>query len=345
VGWFGVGHWAFHQAFKPVEPFLAARKVRVEDYLPKVVEAMKWRGKMLAFPMGINTSAVFMNRPLFQRAGVPLWGDDHTWDDLIVAGKRLTSGEGPQKVFATNAAYYTSQWAPAYGGAWLDADGTKVLVNNPQTLKVLTLLRELWEKHGIQPNPKENADIATSATIGFTSGRYASTPAGTWQIDPTRKESFDWDICEVPTLVDGGKKVKGAFCGTEEIFVVKGGPNEEAAADFAAWLAGPEHLTWADNKGHIIPAHQKTAQAAFVNPQGETRPKNVQAFVRAAAYAPPIIGHPHYAELNKAWAASYNKWMGTKDAPANTLAAEQALREAQTEMQRVLDDWNKANPK
>jgi len=82
--------------------------------------------------------------------------------------------------------------------------------------------------------------------------------------------------------------------------VIKGGPNEEASADFAAWLAGPEHLTWAGGKGHIIPAHQKTAQSAFALPQGEARPKNIQAFVRAASYAPPIIGHPDYAKLNGA---------------------------------------------
>jgi ABC-type glycerol-3-phosphate transport system substrate-binding protein len=169
--------------------------------------------------------------------------------------------------------------------------------------------------------------------------------AGTWGIDPARKESFDWDIVEVPTLVEGGKRVKGAFCGTEEICLIKGQPNIEAAADFAAWLIGPEHLTWAGNKGHIIPGHQKTAREAFVNPQGETRPKNIQAFVRAAAYAPPIIGHPEYAKLNGAWSAAVTKWLGTASNPASTLTAQQALQEAQTEMQRLLDDWNRANPK
>jgi hypothetical protein len=127
--------------------------------------------------------------------------------------------------------------------------------------------------------------------------------------------------------------------------VTKGQPNEEPSADFGAWLISPEHLTWAGNKGHIIPAHQKTAREAFVNPSGESRPRNIQAFVRAAEYAPPIIGHPHYTELNRVHSASVAKWLGNATNPANTLTAEQALREAQTEMQRVLDDWNKANPK
>ncbi|HEV2125281.1 MAG TPA: extracellular solute-binding protein, partial [Chloroflexota bacterium] len=174
---------------------------------------------------------------------------------------------------------------------------------------------------------------------------YAAFVAGTWGLDPARKESFDWDIVEVPSIVDGGRKYKGAFCGTEEIFVTNDSKAGDPAADFAAWLAGPEHLTWAGNKGHIIPAHQATAKTAFVNVGGETRPKNIQAFVRAAEYAPPIIGHPNYAELNRAYGAAVAKWLGSAANPANSLTAEQALKDAQADMQRVLDDWNKANPK
>lgn len=343
VGWFGVGHWAFHQAFKPIESFLSARKIKVDDYLPKVVDAMKWRGKMLAFPMGINTTAMFVNTGQYQKAGVPLPNDEQTWDDVLNTGKRLTTGEGPAKIWSNNAPYYTNSWPAAYGGQWLDADGNKVLVNNPVTLKMLTLVREMWEKQGLAPTPKENADIGLLPL--FATGRTAQFAGGTWGLDPFRKESFQWDLVEVPTLVDGGKKYKGAFCGTEEIFVIKGSPNEEAAADFATWLIGPEHLAWAGGKGHIIPAHQKTAKEAFASPASEPRPKNIQAFVRAAAYAPPIIPHPHYNELNKAFNTAIAKWLGSAAAPVNTLTAQQALEEAQRDMQRLLDDWNKANPK
>jgi multiple sugar transport system substrate-binding protein len=343
VGWFGVGHWQFYQAFKPVEPLMAARKIRLEDYFPKIVEAMKWRGKMYAFPMGINTSAMFVNKGIYQKAGVALPTDEQTWDDLVNTGRRLTSGEGAQKIWANNVAYYTSYWPVAYGGGWMDADATKIMIDNPQTLKVLTLLREMWDRHGVCPTPKENAEIGLLPL--FATGRVAQFAGGTWGLDPFRRESFDWDIVEVPALVDGGKKYRGAFCGTEEIFVVKGTPNEDPAADFAAWLCSPEHLTWAGNKGHIIPAHQKTAKDAFVTPPNDTRPRNIQAFVRAASYAPPIIPHPLNSELGRAYNGAVAKWLGSANAPTNTLTAAQALKEAQSEMQRILDDWNRVNPK
>ena len=347
VGWFGSGHWPFYQAFQPVEQFMSARKIKVDDYFPKLVEAMKWRGKMLAFPMGINTTALFINKSHFQKAGVSLPTDDFTWDDLVANGKRLTTGEGAQKVWATDAAagYYSNLWPPQYGGSWIDADGTKVTVNNPQTVKVFTLMRDVWDKYGIAPTPKEFAEISPNATAPFTDGRIAAFVGGTWGIDPGRKvQSFDWDIVEPPTLVDGGKKYKGAFAGTEEIFVMKASPKQEAAADFAAWMVGPEQLTHAGNVGQIIPAHKKTAETAFVNPGGETRPKNLQAFVRAANYAPAMIPHPAYGDLSKAWAASYSKWVGTAAAPEAVLSAQAALDEAQKEMQRILDEWNRANP-
>ena len=343
VGWFGVGHWAFWQAFLPVEQLMSQRKLKLDDYFPNINDAMKWRGKMYAFPMGINTSAMFVNKGIYTKAGVPLPTDDQTWDDMVATGKRLTSGEGAQKIWANNAAYYTSYWPVAYGGAWYDADGTKVQFNNQRTLKVLQLLREMWDKQGISPTPAENAEVGLLPL--FATGRTAQFAGGTWGLPPFRQESFDWDIAEVPGLVDGGKKVKGAFCGTEEIFVVKGQPKQDAAADFAAWMISPEHLTFAGKRGDIIPGHQKTAKDAFVNSGSETRPKNLQAFVRAANYAPPISPHPQYNDLIKAYNTAVTKWLGTKDAPANTLTAQQALDEAAQQMQRILDDYNKANPK
>lgn len=343
LGWFGVGHWQFYQAFAPVEPLMATRKLKTEDYFPRIVEAMKWRGKMYAFPMGINTSAMFVNTGIYHKAGVPLPTDEQTWDDVVKTGKRLTTGEGPQKMWGNNAQYYTNYWPVAYGGSWFDADATKVTLNNPQTLRVLTLLRELWDKQGVSPTPKENADIGLLPS--FATGRLAQFAGGTWGLPPFRKEGFEWDIVEVPTLTDGSKRSKGAFCGTEEIFVVKDSPNVAAAADFAAWLAGLEHLTWAGNRGDIIPGHQKTAKDAFVTGAAEPRPKNLQAFVRAANYAPPIAPHPITAELQRTYNAAVAKWLGTEANPTNTLTAEQALQEAQTDMQRLLDDWNKANPK
>ncbi len=343
VGWFGVGHWQFWQAFAPVEPLMAARKMKIGDYFPLIVEAMKWRGKMYAFPMGINTSAMFVNTGMYEKAGVPLPKDDQTWDDLINTGKRLTSGEGAQKVWGNNAPYYTSYWPVAYGGKWFDPDATKVLIDNPQTVKVLQLLRDMWDKYGIAPTPKENADIGLLPL--FATGRVAQFAGGTWGLPPFRAESFDWDLVEVPALVDGGKRYKGAFCGTEEIFVVKGQPNEDAAADFAAWMCGPEQLTLAGRRGDIIPALQKTAQEAFVTSPPETRPKNIQAFVRAAAYAPPIAPHPLSADLQKAYNTAVGKWLGSASDPTAQLTAEQAVKEAAAQMQRILDDYNKANPK
>lgn len=345
VGWFGVGHWSFYQAFKPVEQFMAQRKLNVADYLPKVVEAMKWRGKMLAFPMGINTSALFYNKGEYQKAGLAMPKDDDTFDDLIAAGKRLVGlSDGTAKIWGNNVPYYTTQWPVAYGGQWLSSDGTKVTIDHPRTLQVLALHREMWEKQNVAPDPKTNADIATSATAGFTTQAYAAFVAGTWGLDPARHESFDWDIAEVPSIVDGGKKYKGAFCGTEEIYITNDSKQQDAAADFAAWLISPEHLTYAGNKGQIIPAHIKTAKEAFVNPSGESRPKNIQAFVRAADYAPPIIGHPAYADLSKAYSTALGKFLGSAKDSSNTLTAAQALTQAQADMQRVLDDWNKANP-
>ncbi|MER3405884.1 MAG: hypothetical protein C4289_12605, partial [Chloroflexota bacterium] len=91
---------------------------------------------------------------------------------------------------------------------------------------------------------------------------------------------------------------------------VDGTPNELPAADFAAWLVGSEHLRWAGSQGHILPALMKVAQEVFMPPSSDSRPRNQQAFVRAAQYAPPIIPHPEYTTLSRAYNTAVAEWLG-----------------------------------
>ena len=210
VGWFGVGHWNFHQAFRPVEDFLKARRINTADYLPRVVDAMKWRGKMLAFPMGINTSAMFVNKPHYQKAGVPLPTDEQTWDDLINTGKRLTIGAGPARIWGNNAQNYTNSWAAAYGGAWLDPDGTKVLVNNPQTLKVLTLHREMWDRHGVPPRLQRTPRLGScrcSQLVALLSSREGR---GVWIPSARKRLTGTSSRCPRSSMVARSTKARSA---------------------------------------------------------------------------------------------------------------------------------------
>jgi hypothetical protein len=41
-------------------------------------------------------------------------------------------------------------------------------------------------------NPTDR--LTTTLADGFTASRYASPPMGTWGLDPSRKESFEWDL-------------------------------------------------------------------------------------------------------------------------------------------------------
>lgn len=338
LGWFGVGIHAFWQNFKAAEPLMSSRKLKLSDYFPTIVEAQKFRGKMLAMPMGLNTTAVFYNKQQLNEVGERPPADDWTWEEAIARARRLTRGEGGSKIWGIMASFYSNFWPVAYGGGWLNADATKIVIDNPATLAMLKLMRELWETHGVNPTQKEYSEIGLLPI--FQNGRCAMYVGGTWGLDPFRQAAFDWDIVEVPSLVVGGRRVKGAFLGVEEIFVVDGTPNEGPAADFAAWLVGPEHLRWAGSQGHIIPALSKVAQEVFVPPSSDPRPKNQQAFVRAAQYAPPIIPHPEYTNLSRAYNTAVAEWLG----PEAKLPAEAALQKAQRDMQVILDEWNRKNP-
>ena len=54
----------------------------------------------------------------------------------------------------------------------------------------------------------------------------------------------------------------------------------------------------------------------------------------------PRLALDKYNDLIKAYNAAVNKWLGSATAPQATLTAQQALDEATTQMQRILDDYN-----
>ena len=201
-------------------------------------------------------------------------------------------------------------------------------------------MREMWDCHGVSPTPKENQEIGLLPL--FATGRVAQFAGGTWGLLPQGSVRLGPGRGADPG--GGGKRTKGAFAGTEEIFVVKDTANVEPAADFArlAGRAGAPHLRREPGRHH--PRPPEDGQGRLRPQRGESRPKNLQAFVRAPTprRSPPT---PATRTSQKAYNGAVAKWLGSPAEPTNTLTAQQALQEAQTEVQRVLDDWNKANPK
>jgi len=341
VGWFGVGLHPFGGIVMDAKELLKTQRVDWGQFTKILIEGLSWQGKLLAAPIGINTTSIFYNKDLFDKAGVNYPKDDWTLEDLTQTAQKISQSlsKGDDKVWGFAGVHYVNHFMPLLYEPSLDAEGKKVTVNGPLGLGILKFWREHWAKLGIGPKPEDYKPQEDNQFYkAFENGKIAMIIYGTWGLEPMRRTKTNFDTVEPPTVVAEGKRGKGAFFGCEEIFTVASTKKVDAAAQFVAWLVGPEHLEWTGAQGNIIPAIPAIANKVFLPPQADGRPKNQLSFARAADYAKPWFPHPAYGQLSTAYGNAVLPYWQKEE-----LTAEQALAKAQQDTQKIVDDWNKAN--
>src|SRR2546428_3506463 len=75
-----------------LDDMMAKSGTKKEDFVPSLINAFCYNGKVYGIPKDFNTLGLVYNKDLFKAAGVPEPTNDWTWNDLSAAAKKLTSG-------------------------------------------------------------------------------------------------------------------------------------------------------------------------------------------------------------------------------------------------------------
>ncbi|WP_328473338.1 extracellular solute-binding protein [Actinoplanes sp. NBC_00393] len=161
-------------------------------------------GKIYGVPMGTDTRALWYNKDLFAKAGLPVPWQPKTWDDVLTAARTIKSklpGVIPMNVFsgkgAGEAASMQGFEMLLYGTAdtLYDEASKKWLVNTPGFLDSLTFIKTVYgEKLGpdvqdaLDPNfgTRLNSElipenkIAIDLNGSWQSGNWIETGAKPW---------------------------------------------------------------------------------------------------------------------------------------------------------------------
>ena len=72
------------------------------------MDAFRWRGEQLCLPQNVSSLAVYYNRDLFQKYGVPEPKAGWTWNDLVATRDAMTRDANGRQISAGD---------PSEGGA------------------------------------------------------------------------------------------------------------------------------------------------------------------------------------------------------------------------------------
>lgn len=326
---------------EPLAPYIAASKVfNPADVWPTALNRYRYdgrslgRGELFAVPKDIGPFAMFYNKDLFRRAGLPFpsASTPMTWDEAVRTWQALTIEDKhhPGVVDQFGVAGFT--WESAIwslGGEILSKDGRKfVMPDDPKSVTAFQWVVDLALVNKCAPSPRQARSFDPGPM--FDTGKLACLIAGRWNVPHYRTLNFDWDVAPIP--VNPQTRRLAGWSGSVGLAMAKTCRNKAAAWRFLEFLAGPHGQSVQALTGFQIPNQRYLARTPIFL-QRDKRPQHAEVFIPAAkAQRPGLMTlAPNNEWLDEFTQRATPIWEGR-------ISAAKGLKDMQPFVQKGLDN-------
>jgi len=276
-------------------PLIEAANFDLDALLPHAVEVVTIDGKVYGLPHSAHsgTSGMFINKTIFEEAGVPIpemeWTQeahpglkDWTYDDALEAALALTKREGGRTtqfgLHLSGTTGYLYTMLQCFGGAHINPEGTKTTLDTPESTAAIQWIADLYNKHKVSPRPTE---VPTGGPDLFASGKVAMTCAQVYRLERARQsyKHLDWMVIPMPR----GKAGLHATLGTDVWGVLATSKHPQVAFDVISTFASYETGVRQVEFGGVPGSHKKV----WENPDLLKDP-NFAVFARSIQTATPV---------------------------------------------------------
>ena len=290
------GQFAAKDAIEPLDDRIAASDViDADDYYPTAMAAFRWQDQQLCMPQNVSSLAVYYNRDLFERYGVPEPTAGWNWNDMLATAQAMTrdangavvvgteseGGPSPVAVYGLGVEPTMIRLAPfvwSNGGEIVDdpVRPTRFTLDSPEARESLQNFVDLRVAYGVIPTDEEVE--AEDDETRFLNGRLAMLMSSRRATTTFRASAaFDWDVAELPMYEEQvGILHSDAYCMT------RGSGNQDDAWRFVEYAMSAEGQQTIAATGRTVPSHIATSRSdAFLDLSQP--PRNAQVFLDAIA--------------------------------------------------------------
>lgn len=154
-------------------------------------------GRVYGVPSNAAANALFINKDLFDKAGLPYPAGPWTWNEFLPLAQKLTlrDAKGRPRQFGLLCDWWLwPNFVLQWGGRIYTEDGTRCVVDSPEAIAGIQFLHDLIYKYRVMPGPVEEAAMATQGGWGagtitqFGGGKAAMALGGRWWLCTLRKK-------------------------------------------------------------------------------------------------------------------------------------------------------------
>jgi len=311
-----------------LNPWLERDNVDMAQWFPGLIEEGVWPkpgGDLYALPYRFTGSAFFINKTLFDEAGIPYPEKGWTWPtEYTELAKQLTDPAkeqwgslipGNQLVTPFLATNETSALTPDLRESnWLD----------PKVEEVVQFLADLSCTHQAAPKPADTQGLGDL----FLSGKVAMNPGAQWDIAAYRKiEDFEWDVVYNP--VKEGVDKMGTYGGPDMLSIPAASKQPEEGWQFMIYATGDPEAQKIMSATAVPTLIAQASDPEFVQGQAELGPDSYEIIIEQGEFA---VGY----SFSPAW----NEWSGGFSSPILQAVynCEMDVKEALAEIHEGVND-------
>jgi multiple sugar transport system substrate-binding protein len=220
-------------------------------------------GRVYGIPANVGSDAIWFNKNLFDRAGVPYPKEGWTPAELIETAEKLTErdaqGNPVRYGFLIDFGGGYNHFLASFGGQAFSDDGRTCTVDSPESIACLTFMHDLIYKYRVSPSPQEEQAITTGGGWGGGAGPMAyfrrevgaMALGGRWWLAQLRNDlktgmrlgSVPPPIFRYPRFSSGG---------TRAVMINARSPRREEALDFLVYLLEQPYNQLLNDQGDAL---------------------------------------------------------------------------------------------
>jgi multiple sugar transport system substrate-binding protein len=311
----------------PLDPYLKGNREwdeRRRDASPALLRDHSWRGTQYSVPLYAATYAMYYNRALFRQKGLVEPKAGWTWNDFVDLGRR---GASPPDVWAYSLTRQDHiRWhlfGATNNSGFVSADGTKVVVNSPESVETTQWLADLVQRLRIATTDR----LSPQVEVHFQVGQGLFEAQGSYRADLWRQNQIDFGVVPMPV-----KKTPSTYSASHHGVVFKTGSEDRqiAAIKLLLWATRPAVNARFCKEDQWNPMFGATVKDPLIAKWMADEP-HLKVFADATATAKNVSVVPNqtdfYKPFNDAFRAITLGQMGVND----------GLNAAAAQMQPLLD--------